>query len=197
MNRKWMILLVAGSALGAAQGEDLQSVYDHALIADPTIQQAAALHMATREVRTQAILDMLPLNANASKNWSGTASNSGTTSSTSYSSPVLGNLALQVNLFSWGNWVALKSANHTVAQGEANYLAAQQDLIARVAQQYFNVLGAADTLAAQESALQSATRQLEQAERRYEVGLIAVTRISLPSGRPCSESTNGSVSLAL
>jgi outer membrane protein len=172
MNRHWVFLIAAGCALGTAHGEDLQTVYDHALVADPTIQQAEALHLATRETRTQAILDMLPLNAYASKNWTGVASKT-------QSTPALANLVLGVNLFSWDSWVALKSASSTVAQGEANFLAAQQELIARVAQQYFAVLGAEDTLAAQESALQSAARPLEQAERRFEVGLIAITDVQI------------------
>ena len=41
------------------------------------------------------------------------------------------------------------------------------------------MLAAKDTLAAQESALQSVSRQLEQAERRFEVGLIAVTDVQI------------------
>jgi outer membrane protein len=184
MNRHWLIALALGFAAGAAGAEDLQTVYDHALAADPTMQQADALHMATRETRTQAILDMLPLNANVSKNWTGVASNSSST-------PALGNLNLQVNLFSWSNWVALKQANSTVAQGEANYLAAQQDLIVRVAQVYFGVLGAQDTLAAQESALRSVSRQLEQAERRYDVGLIAITDVQI--ARAARDSGNAAV----
>jgi outer membrane protein len=170
MNRHSLLALALVCATAGA--EDLQAVYDHALAADPTMQQAEALHLATRETRTQAILNMLPLNANASKNWVGVASKR-------QSTPALANLNLQVNLFSWDNWVALKQASSTVAQGEANYLAAEQELIVRVAQQYFAVLGAIDTLAAQDSALQSVTRQLEQAERRYEVGLIAITDVQI------------------
>ena len=174
-------LIVASSAAGAV---DLQTVYDHALSADPSMQQAEALHMATRETRTQAILDMLPLDTNVSKTWEGVNSNYGST-------PILGNLSLQVNLFSWDKWIALKQANTIVAQGEANYLVARQDLIVRVAQQYFAVLAANDTLAAQASALQSVTRQLEQAERRYEVGLIAVTDVQI--ARAARDSTAAAV----
>ncbi len=172
MNRHWILLLIAVSALGAASAENLQTVYDQALIADPTMQQAAALHMASREPRTQAVLNMMPLNINATKNWTGVAGESTST-------PPLANMGLQVNLFSWNNWVALKAANSGVALGEANYLAAQQDLVARVAAQYFAVLNAEDVLAAQESALLSFARQLEQAERRFEVGLIAVTDVQI------------------
>ena len=172
MNRHGIVIVALLGVVLATSAENLQSVYDHALIADPTMQQAAAVHMASRETRTQAILNMLPLNANASKNWSGVAS-------TRQSTPALANLNLQVNLFSWSNWIALKQASNTVAQGEANYAAAQEELISRVALQYFAVLGAEDALAAQESALRSVTRQLEQAERRFEVGLIAVTDVQI------------------
>ena len=41
------------------------------------------------------------------------------------------------------------------------------------------MLAAKDALAAQDSALQSVSRQLDQAERRYEVGLIAVTDVQI------------------
>jgi outer membrane protein len=46
-----------------------------------------------------------------------------------------------------------------------------------VAQRYFDVLAAEDDLDAQRANLESVNRQLEQAERRYEVGLIAVTDV--------------------
>ena len=172
MNRLSKLALPLIVASGTAGAVDLATVYDHALRADPSMRQAEALHLASKEAKTQAILGLLPLNANVSQTWNGR-------NSQNVSTPILGNLALQVNLFSWDNWIALKQANHTVAQGEANYLAAEQDLISRVAQMYFGVLAANDTLAAQVSALQSVTRQLEQAERRFQVGLIAVTDVQI------------------
>src|SRR5271155_550469 len=84
---------------------------------------------------------------------------------------------LKQNLFSWGNWEALKRADSQVAQAEADYQAAQQDLMERVAQRYFDVLGAQDDVEGNEVALTSVTRQLEQAEARYNIGLIAVTDV--------------------
>jgi outer membrane protein len=191
MNRHWIPAFVAACiAAGTAGAEDLATVYDHALIADPSMQQAAALHMATREVRTQAILAMLPLNANVQKNWAGVTGDTPGISGTR-STPVLGVLGFQVNLFSWSNWIALKQSSSTVAQGEANYLAAQEDLVQRVASLYFAVLAATDTLAAQQSSLQSVQRQLDQAERRFEVGLIAVTDVQI--ARAARDSANAAV----
>jgi len=172
MKPTWILVLALAGVTAGARAEDLAAVYARALAADPKMQQAEALHLATRETRTQAWLAMLPLDASASKNWVGVGNEHGST-------PAIGTLALNVNLFSWNNWINLKQSNAIVAQGEADYLAAQYDLIARVAQQYFAVLSAQDTLTAQESALQSVARQLEQAERRFEVGLIAITDVQI------------------
>jgi len=60
--------------------------------------------------------------------------------------------------------VSLQRADAQVAQAEADYQAAQQDLIARVAQRYFDVLAAQDDLDAQRGHLESVSHQLEQAE---------------------------------
>ena len=46
-----------------------------------------------------------------------------------------------------------------------------------MAQRYFDVLAAQDDLDAQRGNLESVNRQLEQAEKRYEVGLIAITDV--------------------
>jgi outer membrane protein len=98
---------------------------------------------------------------------------------------------LRQSLFSWGNWETLKRADSQVAQAEADYQAAQQDLMERVAQRYFDVLGAQDDLEAQQVALTSVTRQLEQAEARYKIGLIAVTDVE--EARASHDSTAAAV----
>ena len=105
--------------------------------------------------------------------------------------PATASLTLAVNLFSWNSWVALKSADATVAQGEANYLAAQQSLVQRVSAQYFAVLAAHDTLSAQQIALQSVQLQLDQAEQRFNVGVVAITDVEI--ARASRDSTNAAV----
>jgi len=86
-------------------------------------------------------------------------------------------LDLRQSLFSWANWVALFRADRQVAQAEADYQLAEQQLITRVAEAYFNVLAAKDSVDSQTSAFESISRQLEQAEKRFEVGLIAITDV--------------------
>jgi outer membrane protein len=98
---------------------------------------------------------------------------------------------LKQSLFRWENWEALKRADSQVAQAEADYQAAQQDLMERVAQRYFDVLGAQDDLEAQQVALVSITRQMEQAEARYQIGLIAVTDVE--EARASHDSTAAAV----
>jgi len=84
---------------------------------------------------------------------------------------------LRQNVFSWSNWMALKGAGREVAQAEATYQAAEQQLILRVAQAYFSVLAAEDGLEANQASLEAISRQLDQANKRFEVGLIAITDV--------------------
>ena len=174
MNRQWIIVVLGAAAATLGRTEDLREVYQRALAADPTMQQAEYVHLAARETKTQAILGLLPLDVYAAKNWSGAYSN-GTDFAPNI--PATLNAALTVNLFSWSSWVNFVDADHIVAQAEAAYIAAQEDLISRVANQYFNVLSAQDALAAQQIGLESAQKQLDQADKRFEVGLIAITDV--------------------
>jgi outer membrane protein len=187
MKRIAMAALAAVTTVGTASGTDLANIYQHSLSADPTMQQAEAQHMSSREFKTQALLNMLPVNGTANKSWSGVGTGS---NSSTVNNPASASLGLSVNLFSWNSWINLKQANASVAQAEANYQASRQDLVSRVTQRYFAVLSADDQLTAQESALQSAARLLEQAERRFEVGLIAVTDVQIARAARDSSSAN-------
>ncbi|NND54817.1 MAG: TolC family outer membrane protein, partial [Gammaproteobacteria bacterium] len=84
---------------------------------------------------------------------------------------------LQQTLFNTDQWRRVRAASTTAAQAGVDYEVARQDLIIRVAEAYFNVLAAQDTLASEQAALEAIGRQLEQAERRFEVGLIAITDV--------------------
>ena len=64
-----------------------------------------------------------------------------------------------------------------VAQADADYGVAQQDLALRVSTRYFDVLAAQDNVQAQQASLDAISRQLEQADKRFEVGLIAITDV--------------------
>jgi outer membrane protein len=173
---------------------DLLAVYQRALQNDPQLKEAEANRLAALESKPQALAALLPQpvgSGTVSKEQDKGQSNEVETvqangQNFSESFPFNGRVStvshkygvdLKQNLFRWENWVALQRADAQVAQAEADYQAAQQDLIARVAQRYFDVLAAQDDLDAQHGNLASVNRQLEQAEKRYEVGLIAVTDV--------------------
>jgi outer membrane protein len=86
-------------------------------------------------------------------------------------------LNLTQTLFDWTRYTTLKQADKRVARAETDYEAAKQALLIRVATAYFNVLAAKDTLDSAVSAREAIARQLEQAQRRFEVGLIAITDV--------------------
>lgn len=71
----------------------------------------------------------------------------------------------------------VKKARLSVAQAEASLREATQNLIFRTAQAYFNVLTAEEAFRAASSSRDAISRQTEQAEKRFEVGLTAVTDV--------------------
>ena len=87
------------------------------------------------------------------------------------------NLQLQQSVFSWANWKSLSRAHKQVAQAEADYKAAQENLIQRVATAYFDVLAAQDVVDADQAALNADSLQLDQDNKRYDVGLIPITNV--------------------
>ncbi len=189
-----LALFSAAFAIGhpaAATAADFAQVYQDALANDPTYQQAYATYMAAREARPEAWANLLPqLSGTAGKTWDHNAGQSTQLESVSAtqvapipyyaSSSSVANawsLNLSEDLFSWTDWMNLKAADSQVAEAQATYQAAAQDLVLRVATAYFNVLSALDTLQAQESSLQAYDLQLQQADKRYQVGLIAISDV--------------------
>ena len=84
-------------------------------------------------------------------------------------------LSLSQPVYRPQNWLQFDQAEQQVRQAEGTFGQAGQDLIVRVAQAYFDVLAAQDTLAligAQKAAI---SEQLAQAKRNFEVGTATIT----------------------
>jgi outer membrane protein len=80
-------------------------------------------------------------------------------------------------VFDWSLYAQLRQSDKRVTRAETDYEAAKQQLLVRVATAYFNVLAAEDNLSSAVAAREAIARQLEQANRRFEVGLIAITDV--------------------
>ena len=190
MNRVAVSVLLSLGLASAASGKNLIDVYEDATRNDPQIRAADANRLAQREARPQAWAALLPqLNGTAS--WTKDKADS-TESSLLFDPAIQPPLAigiatrstskryginLQQTVFSWSQLANLQAAGSEVAEAEATYHAAEQNLMLRVSQAYFNVLTDEDTLDANQASLEAISRQLDQANKRFEVGLIAVTDV--------------------
>jgi outer membrane protein len=184
-----MVIAIALTSMTTASATSLLDVYDQAAQSDPTIRAAAASRLASREARPQAIAAFLPdISANA--DWKGTTAGgdkllSKTTRGGSWGISATESINLPNILRS------LNRTDYTLAQADLTYHSAELNLITRVATRYFNVLSAKDTLKAAQSSLESLNQQLERAEKRFEVGLAAITDVQ--EARASRDSANSRV----
>lgn len=181
------VLLFSLGALtlsGPIQAESLLEVYQQALQGDPQIHEAEARRLAALEAKPQARGLLMP-QISANGNWTNTKT-SGTQYSAFFDETITNDqdtdnidwgVELRQSIFRWDQIIGLRRADKTIARAEAVREAAQQDLIVRVAQRYFDVLAAEDRLTSRNANREAIARQLEQAKQRFEVGLIAITDV--------------------
>ncbi|MDN3379207.1 MULTISPECIES: outer membrane channel protein TolC [unclassified Pseudoalteromonas] len=167
----------------ASNAEDLLQVYEIATANDPTVLKAKAQADAQSYNSDKALSALLPqigfsmgYDKTDSTTYEGTdplgyAKIDGDTDTFSRG------LSLNQTLFDLGAWNSLDIADKQALQASAQYDFAQQDLIVRVADGYFNVLSAIDNLEFVQSEKRAIERQLEQTKQRYAVGLTAITDV--------------------
>ncbi|MCF8178018.1 MAG: TolC family outer membrane protein [Sulfuritalea sp.] len=171
--------LSAGGLVGAAQAADLMAVYRDAIAHDAQFAAARAALDAGREKLPQGKSGLMPtIGLSASSTWNNsdtTRRQSGATATTTNYNSNGWTLSLSQPLFRWQNWVAYSQAELAVAQAEAQFSLAKQELIVRAAQAYFDVLLAQDALATAQAQKAAIAEQLESAKRNFEVGTATVT----------------------
>jgi outer membrane protein len=152
---------------------DLMQVYREAQRNDPTYAAARSIVEAGRERTPQALAGLLPtIGISGNTQWNQndlSLRSSSTTDNVKFNSNGY-TLNLTQPLFRWQNWVAYDQSKFQVAQAEANFVQAKQDLILRVAQAYFDVLYSIENLKAVRASKTSIEQQLESAKRNFEVG---------------------------
>jgi len=165
-----------------AAAMDLAEVYTLAETNDPIYRQAIFSTLATRESKPQAQALLLPT-ASVSANTIANDQTIGGSGPTTVSGDVSFNshgytLNLAQPLFRWDRYLSLKQTDSIIQQSEAEQLSTQQKLIIRVAEAYFAVLAALDNIEFTKAETKSLSRQLEQANQRFEVGLTAITDVA-------------------
>lgn len=179
-------ILLAGIA-GSAHAADLMQAYELARQSDPQLSAAESRSLAQGEGVVQSRAALLP-QLDGEVSWSRTETDTsgsqafGTvvqppSESTGETTSRGWGVSLRQSLYDHGNYTRLSAAKARAAQSEAEYKAAQDALIVRVAEAYFNVLTAIETLASSRAEERSVKRQLDQAEKRLEVGLAPITDV--------------------
>ncbi|MBK8182173.1 MAG: TolC family outer membrane protein [Candidatus Competibacteraceae bacterium] len=173
--------LVLAGFIAASCGQptwaaDLLQAYRQAQDNDPVVKAAAATRDATQEARPQARALLLPsVGATAEQSYTFGIEGMGNAPS-SFSGHTYG-ISLVQPLYNRGHQVRQRLAEAAVGQSEVDLGNTRNELILRVAQGYFGVLSALDNLSYATAEKNAFARQLEQANRRFEVGLATITDV--------------------
>jgi outer membrane protein len=172
-----LLALAAALAIalpGTAAAQSLKELYEAARAYDATYLAAKALAQSAEYKAEQANALQRPslaLTGNARRDEIDPPTPGGPVHSNTWRGDLTGRLPL----FN-------RTSDATVSQAEQSYQAAladmetaEQDLIVRVTQAYFDVLAAQDTLTTTRAAKTAITEQLASARRNFEVGTATIT----------------------
>ncbi len=158
----------------SAQAENLLEMYQSARLTDATYQSAKAQYDANLARAAQARAGILPaagLTAGVSK------------TNLDVTAPVINRdyrtdqAAINASqpLYRPANWATYEQGKKQVDIAQAQLQTAEQDLVLRVSQAYFDVLAAQDTLAFVRAQKAAVAEQLASAKRNFEVGTSTIT----------------------
>lgn len=157
-----------------AHAANLSDVYRDAQAYDAQYASARAALAAGREKAEQGRAGLLPqvdLSGNVTRNHVDSSLPGGDVDYTGNGASIN---AVQP-LFRKQNWVAFEQAKNQTRIAEMQFKLAEQDLILRVAQAYFDVLQSQDNIAFIEAQKAAIAEQLAAAKRNFEVGTATIT----------------------
>ena len=171
--------LVLAVCSTSSLADDLLAVFEKSLKSDPELLSEAASRRAIGELSEQATARFLPeldLSANDGKvRQQSSAQNFGGDrefNSHGYS------LNLTQPVFRQQNFIQSAQADIAIESAEASYFIAEQALIVRVAERYFDFLARQDDLRFAIAEKEANAQQLEQVQQRFDVGLATITDLA-------------------
>ena len=168
------LILALGAALPfAAQAQSLVDLYTAAQGYDATYQAAKSQFDANVAKADQAKAAILPT--------AGLAASSINTNQEVLPTPArsygtqTGTISASQPLYRPGNWASYEQGKKSMDLAQAQLVQAEQDLIVRVSQAYFDVLASSDSLTFLKSQKTAVAEQLASAKRNFEVGTSTIT----------------------
>ena len=162
-----------------AASQTLMDVYHKARLRDAQFAMAGRTLDAALEKLPQARAGLLP-----SLTLSGSGNRQSGSASFSYEPFVERDVKswswtaqLTQPLFRWSNWIGYQQADAAVVQARAQFAVAEQELMLRAAQAYFDVLSAIENVYVMEAQLRAVNEQLVLAQRNLEVGTGTITDV--------------------
>ena len=180
MHRLRQLLLAAvGLVFGTAWAQSLQDVYEAARGYDAAYLAARAQTDSAQYRAAQARALNLPNVAGVGSLTRAETNPPPSVSNPSGSSFGATTTALSINgrqpLFNRPNDATVSQAQRALESAQADLQIAEQELVVRTAQTYFDVLVAQDTLAAAQASKKAIGEQLASAKRNFEVGTATIT----------------------
>ncbi len=172
---KFFLTILFSLFSGSLLAQNLVDIYQLAEQNDATLKIAQANYQAARESLPLATSTRKPqVNLSVQQSLR-EADNSNIGTNTNQN---LGyTLSLTQTIYNAQTSAQVDSAEASVLQAAANLKVAEQDLVIRVATSYFAILSAQDSVKFARAEQNAIARQLEQAQKRFEVGLIAITDV--------------------
>ncbi|WP_396588395.1 TolC family outer membrane protein [Bermanella sp. R86510] len=169
-----MLTVAMSTGSMVTHATDLKNVFEQALINDPQLASEIATANANRQsagLARQAVLPTLNFTAETGSASFEVNNVEVDGDRTSYG------LQLSQTLLAPAQWYSYGAASATTDKAEIELRQAEQNLVVRIAEAYFNVLRANATLASAKAQEAAVKRQLEQTQQRFKVGLIAITEV--------------------
>jgi outer membrane protein len=177
--RPSLISVLIASALAApAMAQNLTQLYESALAYDATYQSAKSQYEANLAKADQAKAGLYPtaglaasINRSNIENTNVSPTRPGTTNPTSQ------NLTISASqpLYRPANLATASQGDKQIELAKTSLASAEQDLIVRVSQAYFDVLASKDSLAFVKAQKAAVAEQLASAKRNFEVGTSTIT----------------------
>jgi len=168
------LVLASSFAATVSQAQSLTELYQTARGFDAAYQSALAQAKATEARGEQAKAGIWPtagLAAGASRTYLDVV---GAPATKTYGTQ---NIALNASqpIYRPSNWANYEQGSKQVMLAQAQLQAAEQELIVRTSQAYFDVLAAQDTLTFVQAQKAAVAEQLASAKRNFEVGTSTIT----------------------